>query len=109
MGKFVISKRANGDFQFILLASNGQVILSSQGYSSKASCDNGIQSVMINSQYESRFERLTSSSGKYYFNLKSQNGQVIGSSAMYESEAGRENGIVSVMHNAKSAEQEVKY
>ena len=30
-GKFVISKRSNGDFQFNLKAGNGQVILASQG------------------------------------------------------------------------------
>jgi uncharacterized protein YegP (UPF0339 family) len=36
MGKFVISKRTNGDYQFNLKASNGQVILTSQGYNSKS-------------------------------------------------------------------------
>jgi uncharacterized protein YegP (UPF0339 family) len=37
MGKFVISKRKNGEYQFNLLAGNGQVILTSEGYASKPS------------------------------------------------------------------------
>ncbi|MFM7152559.1 MAG: YegP family protein [Bacteroidota bacterium] len=106
MGKFVISQRKNGDYQFNLKATNGQVILASQGYSSKASCENGIESVKSNAADDARFERLTSSNGKFYFNLKAGNGQVIGSSEMYESEAGRDNGIESVKRNAPDASVE---
>ncbi|SCY92910.1 YegP family protein [Flavobacterium caeni] len=103
MGKFVISKRANGEFQFNLVAGNGQNILSSEGYSAKPSCLNGVESVRTNSQDDARFERKDSSNGKYYFNLKASNGQVIGSSQMYESASGRDNGIESVKTNAPSA------
>ena len=45
MGKFVISTRSNGEYQFNLKADNGQVILSSEGYTTKAGCENGIESV----------------------------------------------------------------
>jgi hypothetical protein len=103
MGKFVITKRTNGDFQFNLKANNGQVILTSQGYSSKSGCENGIESVKSNSQDDSRFERKTSSNDKPYFNLKASNGQIIGSSEMYESTASMENGIASVKTNAPDA------
>nr|WP_276899570.1 YegP family protein [Pedobacter kyonggii] len=48
MGKFVITKRSNGEFQFNLKASNGQTILTSEGYSAKSSCENGIESVKKN-------------------------------------------------------------
>ena len=103
MGKFVISTRANGDCQFVLKASNGQVILASQGYASKASCENGVESVRKNAQDADRFEKRTSSNGKFYFNLKATNGQIIGTSEMYESEASCDNGIDSVMRNAPDA------
>lgn len=103
MGKFVISTRKNEDFQFNLKAGNGQIILTSQGYSSKAACDNGIESVRTNSQDDSKFERLTASNDKFYFNLKAGNGQIIGSSQMYEAESGMENGIESVKKNAPDA------
>ncbi|MFD2528908.1 YegP family protein [Polaribacter marinaquae] len=104
MGKFVISKRTNGEYQFNLKADNGQVILTSEGYSSKAGCENGISSVKTNSQDDSKFERKTSSNGKPYFNLKASNGQIIGTSEMYESTSGRDNGIASVKSNAASTE-----
>ncbi|MBX2892014.1 MAG: YegP family protein [Saprospiraceae bacterium] len=103
MGKFVISQRANGDYQFNLKATNGQVILTSQGYKSKDTCMNGVESVRKNAQDDARFERLTSSNGKPYFNLKATNGQVIGTSEMYESSASCENGIDSVKRNAPDA------
>jgi len=103
MGKFEIKTRKNGEFQFNLKASNGQVILTSEGYSSKSSCLNGIESVRKNSQDENKFDKKTSTNGKYYFNLKATNGQVIGGSEMYQSASGRANGIASVKKNAPDA------
>jgi uncharacterized protein len=103
MGKFVISTRSNGEFQFRLKAGNGQEILASEGYTAKAGCTNGIESVKKNAQEEGRYEKLTSKNGKFYFNLKAGNGQVIGTSEMYESESARDNGIASVTKNAPDA------
>ncbi len=103
MGKFVVSTRKNGEYQFNLNAGNGQTILNSEGYGTKANCMNGIESVRKNSQDDSKFERKTSSNGKAYFNLKATNGQIVGSSEMYESTASMENGIASVKSNAPDA------
>ncbi|MGN6494610.1 MAG: YegP family protein [Agriterribacter sp.] len=103
MGKFVIATRSNGEHQFNLKAGNGQTILTSEGYSSKANCLSGIESVRKNSQDNSKYDRKTSSNGKYYFNLKATNGQIIGTSEMYESDSARENGIKSVKENARDA------
>jgi uncharacterized protein YegP (UPF0339 family) len=103
MGKFIISTRKNGEFQFNLKAGNGQTILASEGYTTKVACQNGIDSVKKNSQDDARFERKTSTNGKAYFNLKATNGQIIGSSEMYESESSREGGIESVKKNAPDA------
>ena len=104
MGKFVISTRKNGEFQFNLKAGNGQTILASEGYTTKAACENGIESVKSNASDDARYERKTSANGKPYFNLKAKNGQIIGNSELYESESGRENGIESVKKNAADAE-----
>lgn len=103
MGKFVITTRKNGEYQFNLKATNGQVILASEGYTTKAACENGIESVKKNAQEDGRFDRKESSNGKYYFNLKAGNGQIIGSSEMYETVASRDNGIESVKKNAPEA------
>lgn len=104
MAKFEITTRKNGEFQFNLKAGNGEIILSSEGYKQKASCLNGIESVKKNSLEEKRFEMKEASNGKFHFNLKASNGQVIGTSQMYASESGCKNGIASVMKNAPEAE-----
>ena len=104
MGKFVITTRKNGEFQFNLKATNGQVILTSQGYKTKANCINGIESVKKNSADEGRFERKVAADGRPFFNLIATNGQVIGSSQMYANETNMNNGIASVMNNAPEAE-----
>jgi len=106
MGKFVINKRKNDEFQFNLKANNHQVILTSEGYTTKSNCQNGIESVRTNSKDDSKFDRRMSSNNKYYFNLKATNGQIIGTSEMYEASSGRDNGIASVKSNAPSADVE---
>jgi len=104
MGTFLITKRKNDEFQFVLKAGNGEIILTSEGYSSKANCTNGIESVKRNSQDDSQFEKKEAKDGRTYFNLKATNGQIIGSSQMYASVSGRDNGIESVKKNAPGAE-----
>jgi uncharacterized protein YegP (UPF0339 family) len=44
-GKFVVKKGNSGKFHFNLVASNGQVIASSETYETKSSAMNGIESV----------------------------------------------------------------
>lgn len=103
MAKFEITKRKNGEFQFNLKAGNGQVILTSEGYTTKENTKNGIESVRRNSQVDTRFDKLVAKNGKPYFNLKATNGQIIGTSEQYESESARDNGIASVKKNAPEA------
>ena len=103
-GKFVCSKRKDGQHTFVLKASNGQVILSGEGYKQRKSCENGIESVRKNSQDEGRFETKTAKDGRTYFVLKATNGQVVGKSQMYKSTSGCANGIKSVAENAPGAD-----
>lgn len=108
MGKFAIQENDKGQFHFNLKANNGQVILTSQAYSSKAACENGIESVRKNSADDSHFERKVAKDGRPYFNLKAANAQIIGSSQMYSSEDAMENGIASVKTNAPGASVEME-
>lgn len=94
----------SSEFYFRLKAKNGQIILSSEGYTSKAGAKNGIESVKKNSVSDDRFERKQTESGKWRFNLRAGNNQVIGTSQNYASKDGMENGIESVMANAPEAE-----
>ena len=100
----IFKSEKSGKFYFNLKAGNGQVILSSQGYADMSGAKNGVESVMKNCGDDSRFERKTAANGKFHFSLKAGNGQIIGSSQMYASEAGMENGIASVKKNAPGAE-----
>ena len=47
MGKFVLKETATG-VKFDLKAGNGEVIGTSEGYKTKASCENGIASIKKN-------------------------------------------------------------
>mgnify|MGYP001298873404 CR=1 FL=1 len=102
-GKFELYQDKAGEYRFRLKAGNGEPILSSEGYKQKASAENGIASVRRNAPHDERYERKTTSSGKPMFNLKATNGQVIGTSESYSSEAARDNGIESVKKNAPEA------
>ena len=104
MGKFEVSVRKNGEFQFNLKATNGQVILTSEGYTTKSACLNGVESVKKNAGDINRYEKKVAKNGKPFFNLKASNGQVIGASQMYASERTMKAGIASVMKNAPEAE-----
>ena len=103
MGKFSTKKGKDGQHYFNLLAANGQVILSSEGYTTSSAMHNGIESVKKNAPEDKHYDREEAKNGKHYFTLKAANGQVIGKSQMYESIAGMENGIESVKKNAPDA------
>jgi uncharacterized protein len=102
-GKFELKVAKNGNYHFNLKAGNGQIILSSEMYESKAAAQNGIASVQKNGADDGRYDRRTSANGKPYFVLKAGNGQEIGRSEMYESTSSMENGIESVKKNAPDA------
>lgn len=96
-------KPSTGDkWMFNLKAGNHQVILTSQIYESKQGAMEGIHSVQVNGKSDASFERKDASSGEPYFSLKAKNGQIIGKSQMYASEAARDAGIASVMENSPS-------
>lgn len=96
----IYKSEKNGEFYFRLKAKNGEVILSSQGYTNKTNCTKGVESVKKNSQDVKRFEVKEAKDGRKFFNLKSTNGQIIGSSQMYKSDSGLKNGIASIQKNA---------
>ena len=117
MGKFVVKETATG-VKFDLKAGNGEVILTSEVYNSKAACLNGIESVKANcvgpvedqtvqnaeALSHPKFELYEDKGGEYRFRLKAKNGQIIATSESYKTKASCENGIESVKKNAPEAE-----
>jgi hypothetical protein len=103
--KFELFKsEKNNKIYFNLKASNGQIILQSQGYADKGGAKNGIESVKKNCGDDANFERKEAANGKFHFNLLAANKQIIGSSQMYASKENMENGIESVKKTAPKAE-----
>ena len=118
MGKFVIRETATG-IKFDLKATNGQVIATSEVYTTKAACKNGIASVQNNAPvaavedqtvegYETakhpKFEIYADKAGEFRFRLKAKNGEIIAVSEGYKAMASCVNGIESVKKNAVDAE-----
>lgn len=105
MAKFeVFQSSKNKEFRFRLKADNGQIILSSEGYTSKASCLNGIESVKKNAADPKRFTNSQTPAKMFRFTVTAANSQIIGTSQNYKTESGRDNGIESVKRNAPKAE-----
>lgn len=118
MGKFVI-KETNTGVKFDLKASNGEVIATSEVYSSLDACKNGIASVQKNAPVAAvedqtvegyatvknpKFEIYQDKAGEYRFRLTATNGQTIAVSEGYKAKASCENGVESVKKNAPDAE-----
>ena len=117
MGKFVIRKTNTG-IKFDLKATNGQVIATSEVYTTEEACRKGIASVMKNApvanvedqtvegyaeQKHPKFEIYAEKAGEFRFRLKATNGQVIAVSEGYVAMASCVNGVESVKKNAVEA------
>ena len=118
MGKFVV-KKTNTGVKFDLKATNGQVIATSEVYTSAAACKKGIESVRKNApiaavedqtvegaavEKNPKFEIYADKAGEFRFRLKATNGQVIAVSEGYKAMASCVNGVESVKKNAPDAE-----
>lgn len=101
--RFEIFKDKAGEFRFRLKATNGQIILASEGYKAKTGAQNGIASVKKNSKSSDRFEKKEGKKRKSYFVLKAANHQVVGTSETYETDKACLAGIASVAKNAGAA------
>ncbi|MGI6325356.1 MAG: YegP family protein [Saccharofermentanales bacterium] len=123
MGKFIVKKASTG-YMFNLLASNGEIIATSEIYSSEASCLKGVESVSKNAPIANfedhtedpikttvnpKFEMYKDKAGEFRFRLKARNGEIIAVSEGYKAKAGCLNGIDSVRRNVVEAEIEKSY
>ena len=101
-GWFELSKSSNDQFRFVLKAGNGEIILTSELYTTRAAAEKGIASVRVNSPLDAHYKKKTATNGKFHFNLKAGNPQVIGTSQLYATEQSRDKGIASVKTNGAS-------
>jgi len=112
--KFIIKTAKDGQFHFVLTAKNGEVIIQSELYTTKAACENGIQSIKNNAPVANtgedaknpKFAVKEAKDGRFHFVLTAKNGEVIGQSQLYKAMSSAENGIASVQKNAPEADVE---
>ena len=117
MGKFVI-KQAKTGFMFNLKAGNGEVIATSETYTTLDACKNGVASVQKNApiaaiedqtvkdfetQKNPKFEVYADKRGEFRFRLKAANGQIVAVGEGYKAKASCLNGIASIIKNAPDA------
>jgi len=100
--KFKIFKK-DKQYSFRLLRGNGDMLLSGESYTQKATCERAIALVKENAPNEDRYEDKTASNGKYYFELKAGNEVKIGKSDLYTWLGAMEHCINSIMRNAPNA------
>jgi uncharacterized protein YegP (UPF0339 family) len=87
---------ATGGFRFNLHARNGEVVLSSESYTTQAAAWNGAFAVQDAAQQDGAFALRTATDNRFYFTLTADNGQIVGMSQMYTSKAAAQDGIASV-------------
>lgn len=75
MGKYQIKRTSNNQFRWILLASNGENLLTSESYTTKQSCLDGVASSK-GCVADKNFDKKTSTAGQPYFNQIANNYQV---------------------------------
>lgn len=101
---FELYKDKTGEFRFHLKGKNEEIILTSEAYIQKATCENTIESVRRNSQDENKYDFKKSANDEWFFNLKATNGLIIGRSEMFDSEFNAQKGVNIVKMNAEEAE-----
>jgi uncharacterized protein YegP (UPF0339 family) len=93
--------QSSGQYWYHLRANNGEIVQSGEGYTAKASCENGIRAVQANCQPQ-RFQSFLES-GQYGFNHVAANGEIIGRSEKYTTTQSRDHGIQVVLQEAPTA------
>jgi uncharacterized protein YegP (UPF0339 family) len=94
---FELNKTSDGQFRFALKADEKATLLASETYHSRSSAEGGIASVRSNCGVDGRYEKKVAANGKFFFNLKSGNGQVIGTSPLYATAEARDASIAAAM------------
>jgi uncharacterized protein YegP (UPF0339 family) len=86
----------SGQFRFNVFARNGQIILSSEQYTTEAAAFNGAMAVQTEGQKATAYTLKQNVSGGYYFNVKAANGEIVGTSQQYTTKAAAESAMVSL-------------
>lgn len=88
-----ISKEGSGNYCFELKTRDGHTLLRSIEFPTREAAEKVLEKLPVLMEEHVTIERKTNHQGKFLFQLKDVNGSILGSSQLYSSEAGMENGI----------------
>jgi hypothetical protein len=91
-----VAASETGNFHFNVFAKNGQIVLSSESYTSDAAAFNGAFAVQQDGQNAANYTIKQNVAGGFYFTLSALNGQVIGVSQQYTTRAAAQSAITSL-------------
>lgn len=94
--KFDVFVGADGDYYFRFVAANGEILLRSEGYTTRQGADNGIDSVVANAPDTRNVDVRQAVDGQWYFTVKAANEEIIATSEMYVSKFNAERGARTV-------------
>ncbi|HEY4244605.1 MAG TPA: YegP family protein [Kofleriaceae bacterium] len=94
--RFDVEAGTTGQFHFDVYAKNGQVVLSSESYTTAAAAWNGAFAVEDAGQISTSYKLLQATNGKWYFTVNASNGQVVGTSQLYSTKSNATAGAVAL-------------
>lgn len=104
---------ADGTWYFNLVAENGEIIGTSQMYSTKSNANRALKAsreilAKVNRQEAAEtggaaFNVFKGLDGKYYFNLKAANGEIVLASQAYTTKTSAKKGVASIRENGGDA------
>ncbi len=96
---FELWQAQSGQHYFHLASANHEIILASQGYSTRTAALNGLLAVLDNGEIRTRYELRVAANGQSYFVLKAANGAIIGTSETYSTRSNASAGIDACTQN----------
>ena len=89
-----VSASTTGGYHFNMFAKNGEVVVASEHYTTEAAAYNGAFAVQTDGQDTAAYTVQRSSDGNFYFTVKAQNGQIVGTSQLYTTTATAQAAVV---------------
>jgi uncharacterized protein len=84
---FELWKSTDGQFRFHLSNATAEILVTSEGYTTRTNALNGLLSVLAHGGSAASYQVKAATNGRYYFNLKAVNGQIIGTGGSHATEA----------------------
>jgi uncharacterized protein YegP (UPF0339 family) len=105
--RFVVFKGIDDQWYFQAVAGNGEKVLRSEGYTSQAAAENGVESLRVNATDPSAYRQNKAVNGQYYFNIVAKNNEIIGTSETYLTKSNSERAAKTVQKIVRLANRQL--